>query len=300
MGRAGLSSLGVPAALSLLMTFTAIAQEEPTGDTLDMKYAGILDEEEFKALHELREDEPVAPMGEMVELAGGQAYLSLPEGEAPFPGIVVFHEWWGLNEHIKHWSDRLAADGYAALAVDLYDGVVATTRDGAYETMSSLTDERGHEIIAAAVAFLAEDERIRATKRASIGWCFGGGWSLNAAIAHPELDACVIYYGRLTDDPALLGRIGATVCGVFGKQDKGFPKELLNNFGDALAEAGVSAEIHRFDGDHAFANPSSARYNEKAAAKAWEVVRAFLGRELKGEGATPPTDGPAGEPSGSL
>src|SRR5689334_2353382 len=101
---------------------------------------GGLSEEEFAALHTLREDGAPALKGEMVQLTDGtQAYLSLPPGaSSPLPGVVVIHEWWGLNEHIKHWADRLAADGYAALAVDLYGGVVASDRETAMATMKKV------------------------------------------------------------------------------------------------------------------------------------------------------------------
>lgn len=254
------------------------------GDTLGMTLTGILGEDEFKALHELKEGMAPTLHGDMIELAGGHAYLALPEGDGPFPAIVVIQEWWGLNANIKHWTDRLAADGYAALAIDLYEGVVATTRDDALAAMQAVEDDRGHEIVRAALDYLKTDSRIRATELGSVGWCFGGGWSLNAAIANPDLDAAVIYYGRLTDDPAELGKIEATVCGVFGNADQGIPPEVVNAFDAALDDANVDHEIHRYDADHAFANPSSARYDHAAAGDAWERVRKFFARELRGEG----------------
>jgi carboxymethylenebutenolidase len=246
-----------------------------------MGWTGVLNEEEFKSLHELRRGETPEPSGEMIELAGGRAYLSLPEGEPPFPGLVVIQEWWGLNENIQHWSDRLAADGYAALAVDLYEGKVATTPDEASEYMSSVDEEEALEILQTAFAFLRGEPRVRAVKCGSIGWCFGGGWSLRLALAEPELDACVIYYGRLVDDPNELGKIGARVCGIFANQDRGIPPENVDAFVEGLDDAGVPHEIHRYDANHAFANPSSARYDFDAAGDAWEKVRAFLAANLK-------------------
>jgi carboxymethylenebutenolidase len=249
-----------------------------------MTWTGVLSEEEFKALHELRTGEAPELHGTMVDLAGGRAYLSLPaQGEAPFPGIVVIQEWWGLNDNIKLWSDRLAADGYAALAVDLYDGTVATTRDEAMAAVQSVEDERALEILKAGVGFLQDDPRVQAPRIGSIGWCFGGGWSLRLAVAEPELDACVIYYGRLIDDPAELAKIGAPLCGIFGNQDTGIPPEAVDAFDAALQEAGADYQIHRFDANHAFANPSSARYDEEAATAAWRVVVPFLAYHLKGQ-----------------
>ncbi|HMB67959.1 MAG TPA: dienelactone hydrolase family protein [bacterium] len=262
------------------------AAREPAGGAAaasrEMTWTGVLGEEEFKALHELKTGESPELHGTMVDLAGGGAYLSLPaEGEAPFPGIVVIQEWWGLNDNIKLWADRLAADGYAALAVDLYDGTVAVTRDEAMAAVNAVQDERALEILQAGFRFLKNDPRVRAPKIGSIGWCFGGGWSLRLAIAQPELDACVIYYGRLIDDPAELAKIKAPLCGIFGNQDTGIPPDAVDAFDAALQEAGADYQIHRFDAEHAFANPSNARYDEEAATRAWNVVVPFLAHHLK-------------------
>ncbi|MEZ4465798.1 MAG: dienelactone hydrolase family protein [bacterium] len=114
-----------------------------------------LSEADFKALHALTGAAAPAPRGVMVDLGGGQAYLSLPPGAtAPVPGVVVIHEWWGLNDHIKHWADRLADDGYAALAVDLYGGRVATTPDEAMAAMKTVDTDKASELLKKAVAFL--------------------------------------------------------------------------------------------------------------------------------------------------
>jgi len=198
----------------------------------------------------------------------------------------VIQEWWGLNDNIKHWTDRLAADGYFALAVDLYDGTVATTPDAAMAAMQAVKDERAYGILRAGLDRLKADESVDPERLGCIGWCFGGGWSLRTAIANPDVNAAVIYYGRLTDDPAELGKIRGSLCGIFGNQDEGIPPDVVNAFEAALEKAGVQHEIWRYDANHAFANPSSARYDHEAAGNAWEHVRAFLARELgddKGE-----------------
>ncbi|MCA9751016.1 MAG: dienelactone hydrolase family protein, partial [Gemmatimonadetes bacterium] len=204
-----------------------------------------------------------------------------PAGEPPFPAVVVIQEWWGLNDHIRHWTDRLAADGYAALAVDLYDGTVATDRDGALAAMQAVKDERASEIIRAGLDFLKGDERVQASALGTIGWCFGGGWSFRAGLQNPDVKAIVMYYGRMTDDPTELAKIRGHLCGVFGNRDQGIPPDVVNAFDEGLTKAGVPHEIWRYDADHAFANPSSARYDEKSAEDAWGHVRAFLARELR-------------------
>lgn len=238
---------------------------------------GPISEEEFKAMHELRADAAPALHGEMIDLAGSRAYLSLPDGATgPVPGIVVIHEWWGLNDHIKHWADRLAALGYAAVAVDLYGGTVATTPDEAMATMKAVNPEEARRVLGAALDLLAADPRIQAPTQAVIGWCFGGGWSLQTALDRPGLDAAVIYYGQLETDPAVLAKIDARVLGIFATRDKGIPNEAVDRFEAGLKEAGVEASIHRYDAEHAFANPSGARYDQAAAAAAWDVLVAFL------------------------
>lgn len=242
---------------------------------------GGLTEEEFKALHDLTDKKPPAPKGTMVDLAGARAYLSVPEGKPPFPGVVVIHEWWGLNGHIQHWADRLAADGYAALAVDLYGGRVAETRDDAMRYMQEVRSAETKEILKRAHAFLKEDARVSARKRGCIGWCFGGHWTLQQAIATPDLDAAVMYYGQLVLDPAELKAIRAPLLGIFATKDKSITPEKVDEFEKALAAAGVKHRILRYDADHAFANPSGGRYDEKAAAAAWAEARAFLAERLK-------------------
>jgi carboxymethylenebutenolidase len=243
----------------------------------------IVGEEAFKALHQLRDDAPPPLAGAMIDLGQSRAYLSLPAGEQPpHAAIIVIHEWWGLNDHIKHWADRLAQDGYAALAVDLYGGKLATTPDAAMKHMKAVDDVQALGILQSAVAFVQTDERIQATRIASMGWCFGGGWSLQLAMNSPELDAAVIYYGRLIDDPARLASIKAEVLGIFGNKDSGIPPAQVDAFQAGLEKAGVRHTIHRYDAEHAFANPSSARYDQTAATDAWQRVREFLRARLRG------------------
>ena len=250
----------------------------PGGDT---GHTGVLDEATFKALHELKEGEAPKLVGKDLKLGEGKAYLSMPEGKGPFPGVVVIHEWWGLNAHVKHWADRLAADGYAALAVDMYGGEVAKTRDDAMRLMQSVDEKAGTAVIADALQFLKTHQGIEAKRLAAIGWCFGGGWSLRAALRFGDLDAAVVYYGRLKTDPAQLKAIKASVLGVFGNQDRGIPPATVDSFEKGLKAAGVAHTIHRYDANPAFANPSSARYDARSASDAWSKVRAFLAQRLK-------------------
>lgn len=237
---------------------------------------GAVTEEQFKAMHAAPVANQAQLHGQDIDLAGTKAYLSIPPGPGPHPGIVVIHEWWGLNDNIRHWADRLASAGWAALAVDLYSGTVATTPDQAMAAMKQVDETKAEQTITAAIDYLKTDPRIQAPRRAVIGWCFGGGYSLQAALAIPQLDGAIIYYGELETDPAKLKAIKARLLGIFGKQDKGIPPEQVAKFDAALTQAGVRHEIFEYDAEHAFANPSNPKYDEKSSADAWSHVLAFL------------------------
>ncbi len=244
-----------------------------------------ISEADFQALHQLSEEERPDLRGKMVAFGDGQGYLSLPaQGQAPLPGVLLIHEWWGLNEHVKHWADRLAAEGYAALAVDLYGGQVATTREGALANMKAVEPEQALAMLAAAHRFLGEDPRVRAPRRVTMGWCFGGHWSLQHAIHTPDLDGAVIYYGRLITDPDRLQSIACPIVGIFGNQDQGIPPAAVDEWLEAMQATDVDVDVHRFDAPHAFANPSNARYDGPSAEAAWQKVRAFLADRLLGDG----------------
>lgn len=219
--------------------------------------------------------------GEAVEFDGGRGYLARPAGQ-PRAGLIVIHEWWGLNEHIREMSRRLAAEGYLALAVDLYEGEVAENAGQARELMSvAMSDRDGVDAqLNAAFRWLREQGGVEQV--GSIGWCFGGALSLRTAILLPaELDAAVIYYGRLVTDPAQLAPLRMPILGIFGGQDRGIPLETVLEFENTLQALGKDAEIVVYDdADHAFANPSGTRYEPEAAADAWHRTLEFLAGHL--------------------
>ena len=245
--------------------------------------SGAVTEEEFQKLHTLKDEKAPPARGEWVELAGGaRAYLSLPEGaRGPLPGVLVIHEWWGLNEHIQHWTDRLAAEGYAALALDLYGGKVATTREEATALRKQVDAERALEVVKAGHVFLMQDARVKAPRTGVIGWCFGGYWALRAAMAVPELDAAVMYYGHPVTDPEALRSIQAPLLGIFGTKDPSIPEATVDEFQQALDAAGVKHRVLRFEAEHAFANPSGKNYDARAASGAWQQAQLFLESHLK-------------------
>ncbi|GAA5522603.1 dienelactone hydrolase family protein [Aliifodinibius salicampi] len=197
------------------------------------------------------------------------------------PGIIVIHEWWGLNDNIRNMTDKLAGEGYTVLAVDLYKGKVAESPDSAGSYAGSVNDEEAIDNLTQAYNYLTKEQN--AGNIGVIGWCFGGAWSLQTALAHPDkIDATVIYYGRLVTDTEQLAELQMPVLGIFGAEDQGIPPKEVKAFESALNEVDVSNSIHIYDGaGHAFANPSGTRYQEEAAKDAWQKTVSFFEENLK-------------------
>jgi carboxymethylenebutenolidase len=209
--------------------------------------------------------------------------LYTPAGSGPFPGIVVIHEWWGLNDWVKEQASKLADQGYAALAVDLYRGKVADNPNTAHELMRGVPEDRAARDLHAAVEFLKSQANVRKDRIGSIGWCMGGGYSLNVALAEPTLTAAVINYGHLATDPAALHKINAAILGSFGGQDQGIPPDDVKKFEEALKKDGKSADIKIYpNAGHAFENPNNKTgYRADDAADAWQRTVKFLNETLK-------------------
>jgi carboxymethylenebutenolidase len=212
-----------------------------------------------------------------------QAVLYTPEGKGPFPAIVVIHEWWGLNDWVKEQASKLAAEGYAALAIDLYRGKVATTPEEAHEIMRGVPEDRAARDLHAAFEFLKSQPDVKKGRIGSIGWCMGGGYSLDMALAEPTLAADVINYGHLADDQQSIKKIKAPVLGIFGAQDRGIPVEDVKKSGQALKQAGNRVEIVIYpNAGHGFQNPvNKDRYRAVDAADAWKHIVDFLASTLK-------------------
>lgn len=208
-----------------------------------------------------------------------QGYYAYPSEEGQYPGIVMIHEWWGLNDHIKNTARQLASEGYNVLAVDLYNGEVAQTPDQARSLTGGLDQNEAVENMQAAVAFLQAQN---SSKIASLGWCFGGRQSVELAISGQQLDATVVYYGGgMATSTEKLTPINWPVLGVFGDQDQGIPVAMVNDFENSLNSLGVENEIYIYEGvGHAFANPSGANYAPEPTMDAWEKTLSFLERHL--------------------
>ena len=204
--------------------------------------------------------------------------LAMP-AKLPAPTVLLIHEWWGLNDQIKSVAAEFAKQGYIALAVDMYGGNVATDRDGAKALMKGVTGASGTEQVVALTDWL-KNHKDSTGKVGTIGWCFGGGWSLNASIA-TDVDATVIYYGRCNKTAAELATLNSPVMGHFGTLDKSINADMVGGFEAAMAKAGkTDLTVHWYDANHAFANPTGSRYDEADAALAWERTQAFFRKHL--------------------
>ena len=207
------------------------------------------------------------------------ASLAMP-ATLPAPGMILIHEWWGLNDQIKAVAADFAAQGYITLAIDLMDGKVATTPDAARAQMQAV----GNDVQTATDTCVLWADWLRnhqdfAGKLGTCGWCFGGGWSLNTSIA-TAVDATVVYYGRVNREVADLQKLSGPVQGHFATEDKLINKPMVDGFIENMAEAGKSLTAYWYEADHAFANPTSSRYDEPDAALAWERTTGFLAQHL--------------------
>ncbi|HWL92584.1 MAG TPA: dienelactone hydrolase family protein [Phycisphaerae bacterium] len=221
---------------------------------------------------------------ETIEIPRGdvkvKAYFARPVTQTPVPGLILVHEWYGLNDWVKQQADRFARNGFAAIAVDLYRGEVASDSDHAHELMRGLPEDRAIADMKAAFAHLAMQEAVRGEKIGAIGWCMGGSYSLQLAIEEPKLDAAVICYGRPVNDPERLKLIKCPLLGIWGETDRGIEVEP---FRKALKEAKIDAEHHVYPGaGHAFLNENNKRgFDAKQAGRAWKEIDAFLEKTLR-------------------
>lgn len=205
-------------------------------------------------------------------------YLARPEGQ-PRGGMIVIQEWWGLNDDIKEIADRYAAEGYLALAPDMYHGVVVDEPDDARKLAMGLERDRAAQEIDAAVAWLKGTQGV--AKVGCVGFCMGGGLTLATALRPGSgIDAAHVYYGGGMPEDAELATIRVPVMGSYGAEDQGIPKERVDGLRAALTSSGVDNDIKLYEGaGHSFFNRGHS-FHEAAAADSWERSMAWFGRHL--------------------
>jgi carboxymethylenebutenolidase len=227
-----------------------------------------------------------APKTQTVEFPSGKettsGFLAIPDKPGVYPGLLVIHEWWGLNDWVKEQSEKLAEQGYVVLAVDLYRGKSAADPSDAHELMRGLPQDRAIRDMQAAFEYLATRKDVKPTRLGAIGWCMGGGLALQLAIHQPRLGAVVVNYGALPTDPNDIQQIGAWVLGNFGADDKGITPADVQAFEKAMKGLNRRIDVKIYPGaGHAFENPNNTSgYRPEAAADAWKRTLAFLHNAL--------------------
>lgn len=243
------------------------------------EFASMGNDLAFVALHE-------APEPFALKLEGG-SMKTIPaadkkdarifEVKAPNPTnkyLFVFQEWWGLNDYIKLESEKLQKElgDVTVIALDLYDGKIASTPQEASQYVQSVKDKRIQTIIRAAIQYVGKDAQI-----ATLGWCFGGGWSLQSALLMgKQAIGCVIYYGMPEKDVKKLKTLNCDVLGIFGTQDQHISPKVVAQFEKNMKAAKKNLEVHNYDAVHAFANPSNPKYDQVHADDAHAKVMTFL------------------------
>lgn len=252
-----------------------------TGPSNDMRT--MADDPQFVATHE-------APLPFKYTGQGGKMItFSTPDGKtgsayevlASTPTknfLIITHEWWGLNDYIKQRADELqkALGNVNVIAIDMYDGKVANNPDSAGKYMKAAANNRIMNIINGAIAYAGKDARIF-----SLGWCFGGGYALQTAIAAGKQGAgCVMYYGMPETDMAKLQSINCDVLGLFASMDKWINPDVVKTFQGNMDKAGKKLTVKEYNADHAFANPSNPHYDKASSEDANKLAVEFIKSRL--------------------
>jgi carboxymethylenebutenolidase len=193
--------------------------------------------------------------------------------------LILVHEWWGLNDYIKLEAEKLqtALGKVNVLAIDLYDGKVAETAPVAQQLLGSLSEERARNIIQGAIQYTGVNSRIM-----TLGWCMGGGWALQTSLlAGNKSTACVMYYGMPETDVSKLKTLSADVLAIFASKDEWINEKVRKKFETDMKQAGKQLVTRTYEADHAFANPSNPRYDEKSAGEAGKLAVDFLRKRLR-------------------
>ncbi|MEZ4656531.1 MAG: dienelactone hydrolase family protein [Caldilineaceae bacterium] len=208
-------------------------------------------------------------------------YLARPEGDEPAPAVVVIQEWWGLNDHIMDVANRLAHEGYVALAPDLYHGEVATEPDEARKLVMALDMPAAVREIGQAIAYLLDQDYVSGDKVGITGFCMGGGLTLQTALVNESLAVAIPWYGSpLSAEDA--GKVTAPVLGLYGGADQGIPVDAVKGMEEGLNAAGIPSQIIIYDGaPHAFFNDTRESYTPAAADDAWPRALQWLNTYLR-------------------
>jgi carboxymethylenebutenolidase len=211
-----------------------------------------------------------------------RAYVAKPDGEGPFPTVIMIHEFFGLNESIVSKADLLAEEGYLVVAPDTFRGSTTSWIPRAIYQVITTKAEAINTDLDSVYAWLASQPDVDADRVATAGFCYGGRASLAYSLHNPMLAATVIFYGSPETDPAILKTLPGPVLGIFGGADQSIPVEEVKAFETGLIQAGVSHDITIYEGQpHAFVENAAGIESGGAQGEAWAQMLAFLEANLK-------------------
>lgn len=210
-----------------------------------------------------------------------EGYLAKP-ASGQGPGVIVLQEWWGLVPHIEDIADRLAAEGFVALAPDLYHGETAKGPDQAGKLMMALNIDRAEKDLAGAIEYLKQQPGVSGKGIGTVGFCMGGALSLFAASKNPDVAACVVFYGGHPNVKPDLPALKAPVLGLWAGKDGFVTPAVVTALDQQLTALGKRHEFHTYpEADHAFFNDTRPQvYADKASQDAWKRTIEFFRREL--------------------
>lgn len=188
--------------------------------------------------------------------------------------VLVIHEWWGLNDYIKQESEKIFSTlgNVNVIAIDLYDKKVASVKDSAAKYMQGVKSERAEAIIKGVLTHIGTKANV-----ATIGWCFGGGWSMQTSLlAGKQSKACVMYYGMPEEKIERIKTLNAPVLFVWPEQDQWINKDMVTKFENNMKTAKKSLEVKAYNADHAFANPSNPKFSKEFAEDAFKNAMSFI------------------------
>ena len=271
-------------AAMVICVVSAAEKKSCCAQTATEEFAAFGKEMAFVALHE-------APLPFVFETTGGEMktiktsdgvdanIYEVKSSKISNNYIFIFHEWWGLNDYIKQEAEKWqhGIKNVNVIALDLYDGKIAQVPDSAKAYVGAVKEERARVIIKAAMEYAGEKAKI-----ATLGWCFGGGWSMQAALMlGKQAVGCVIYYGMPEKDPKKLSTLNCDVLGIFGTQDAYINPQVVADFQKNMKEAKKTVTVKNFDAVHAFANPSNPKHDKEKTAVANEAALKYLKSKLK-------------------
>lgn len=242
------------------------------------KFASLASNKSFVDVH----DDPLPFTGEQAD--GHAISFKTPDGKEGYgweiisPArsdnyLFVFHEWWGLNDYIKQEAEKLSKDlKINVIAIDLYDKRMASTAEEASKLVRSVNTDRAMSIIHGAYDYVGKNAKVF-----TIGWCFGGAWSLQAATeGGNQVKGCVMFYGMPEDNVDRLRKLNCDVIGFFANKDQGITPAVVDEFLKNMQAAGKKLYVYRYDAVHAFANPSNPNYDKAATEDAYKKLIAFI------------------------